>query len=158
MGFWTLKTARVVMTLDRNFDARDQATWASDSRSIRYVETHGGISNIWTLPLTGARPQRLTTFARSIVESLLLKHQLLILNREMPVKQGAGTKKPGKVWPGSKDRQNHPRRPLCSCLHPRSADAPMQRRAMREYLRRPTENTAPQERRTSFVTPVTPRL
>jgi hypothetical protein len=27
-------------------------------------------------------------------------------------------------WPGSKDRQNDPRRPLCSCLHPRSADAP----------------------------------
>jgi len=35
---------------------------------------------------------------------------------------------------------------------------PMQSRAMREHLRCPTENTAPQGRRTSLVTPVTPRL
>ena len=77
----------------------------------------------------------------------------------MPVKQGARTKKSGKVFGQGPKTAKTIRAGLYARVSTQDQQTlPMQSRAMREYLRCPTENTAPQGRRTSFVTPVTPRL
>jgi Tol biopolymer transport system component len=36
--------------------------WAPDGRSVLYVETKAGVSNIWSRPLDGTPPKRLTDF------------------------------------------------------------------------------------------------
>lgn len=36
--------------------------WTTDSRALAYVDTRGGISNIWTQPLAGGEPRQLTDF------------------------------------------------------------------------------------------------
>ncbi|MCA1614892.1 MAG: protein kinase [Acidobacteria bacterium] len=36
--------------------------WTTDSRALAYVDTRGGVSNIWTQPLAGGPPRQLTDF------------------------------------------------------------------------------------------------
>jgi Tol biopolymer transport system component len=36
--------------------------WSTDGRSLTYVETQRGISNLWSQPLTGGSPRQLTDF------------------------------------------------------------------------------------------------
>jgi hypothetical protein len=36
--------------------------WAPDGRAILYIETKAGVSNIWSHPLDGTPPKRLTDF------------------------------------------------------------------------------------------------
>jgi len=36
--------------------------WTPDGRSLTYIDTTGGVSNIWSLPLDGSPPRQLTDF------------------------------------------------------------------------------------------------
>jgi TolB protein len=36
--------------------------WTPDGRSLTYIDTTGGVSNIWSLPLDGSPPKQLTDF------------------------------------------------------------------------------------------------
>jgi Tol biopolymer transport system component len=36
--------------------------WTRDGRALTYIDTRGGVSNIWKLPLDGSPPQQLTDF------------------------------------------------------------------------------------------------
>jgi len=36
--------------------------WTPDGRALTYIDTTGGVSNIWSLPLDGGPPKRLTEF------------------------------------------------------------------------------------------------
>jgi Tol biopolymer transport system component len=41
--------------------------WTTDSRALAYVDTRGGVSNIWTQPLAGGEPRQLTDFDKDEV-------------------------------------------------------------------------------------------
>jgi Tol biopolymer transport system component len=45
-----------------SLNVSSQVTWAPDSRSVVFVKTSGGVSNIWTQSLAGTSPQPVTTF------------------------------------------------------------------------------------------------
>jgi Tol biopolymer transport system component len=36
--------------------------WAPDGKAIDYIQTKGGVTNIWQQPLTGSPPRQLTHF------------------------------------------------------------------------------------------------
>ncbi|MCM3874029.1 MAG: hypothetical protein ND895_25355, partial [Pyrinomonadaceae bacterium] len=36
--------------------------WTSDGRGLTYINTQGGVSNIWRQPLNGGEPVQLTNF------------------------------------------------------------------------------------------------
>ncbi len=36
--------------------------WSKDSRSLTYIDTRGGVSNIWSFPLDDTAPKQLTNF------------------------------------------------------------------------------------------------
>jgi Tol biopolymer transport system component len=46
----------------KSFDVFSQVTWAPDSRSVMFVKTIGGVSNIWAQALTGGSPHPTATF------------------------------------------------------------------------------------------------
>ena len=51
----------------RKFDlpvtaSEDVWRWSPDSRALVYTDTQGGVSNLWRLPLDGARPSQITDF------------------------------------------------------------------------------------------------
>ena len=48
--------------------------WTPDSRSLVYVETRRGVSNVWKLPLTGGTPEQLTKFDSGQIFNLALSH------------------------------------------------------------------------------------
>lgn len=39
-----------------------EVRWAPDGRALAYIDTRGGVSNIWSQPLTGRKPMQLTNF------------------------------------------------------------------------------------------------
>jgi len=46
--------------------------WTPDGRSLVYVETRGGVSNVWRLPLDGGKPVQLTDFDSDQIFNLAL--------------------------------------------------------------------------------------
>lgn len=46
----------------RSFTSLDQIRWTPDGRALTYIDTRGGVSNIWSQPLDGAKPVQLTNF------------------------------------------------------------------------------------------------
>lgn len=45
------------------FDMPDSnVRWAADGRALTYIDTRGGISNIWMQPIDGGQPRQLTNF------------------------------------------------------------------------------------------------
>ncbi|HLL77773.1 MAG TPA: protein kinase [Pyrinomonadaceae bacterium] len=47
----------------KTFDALPLSLeWSPDSRSLCYIDTRGGVSNVWAQPLAGGQPRRLTDF------------------------------------------------------------------------------------------------
>ena len=50
-------------TLDLPVTASEDVwRWSPDSRALVYTDTQGGVSNLWRLPLDGARPAQITDF------------------------------------------------------------------------------------------------
>ncbi|MCM3872506.1 MAG: DPP IV N-terminal domain-containing protein, partial [Pyrinomonadaceae bacterium] len=46
----------------RSFESLDTIRWTSDGRGLTYINTQGGVSNIWRQPLNGGEPVQLTNF------------------------------------------------------------------------------------------------
>ena len=46
----------------KSLDVSSQVTWSPDNRSVMFVKTSGGVSNIWTQSLAGTLQQPVTTF------------------------------------------------------------------------------------------------
>jgi Tol biopolymer transport system component len=44
------------------FNQTQEVKWAADGRSLLYVDTKDGLSNIWSQPLHGGPPKQLTNF------------------------------------------------------------------------------------------------
>ena len=57
--------------------------WMRDGKSVAYVDTHAGISNIWFQPIGGGAPQQLTRFKSDRIFSfgLSIGGQRLVLAR-----------------------------------------------------------------------------
>ncbi len=58
-----------VKTFDiaRTFDWMRGLSWSLDGRAIRYVDTRGGVSNIWSQPVEGGPPKQLTNFKSDLI-------------------------------------------------------------------------------------------
>lgn len=66
LGLIDFATGRTVKTMDlppteRNLD------WTSDGRGIVYVDSRGGVSNIWVQPIDGGAPRQLTNFNSDLI-------------------------------------------------------------------------------------------
>jgi Tol biopolymer transport system component/DNA-binding winged helix-turn-helix (wHTH) protein len=57
--------------------------WTPDARALRYVDTRGGVSNIWQQPLAGGPPQQLTNFTANKIFRLAFSRdgQQLVFER-----------------------------------------------------------------------------
>lgn len=66
LGLIDFATGRTVKTMDlppteRNLD------WTSDGRAVVYVDSRGGVSNIWSQPIDGGAPRQLTNFKSDLI-------------------------------------------------------------------------------------------
>jgi Tol biopolymer transport system component len=65
-GAQTTRTAVVSFADNRRVKTLDAlplaVKWSPDSRSLCYIDTRGGVSNLWAQPLAGGAPRRLTDF------------------------------------------------------------------------------------------------
>ncbi|HJZ67989.1 MAG TPA: hypothetical protein VKF81_07705, partial [Blastocatellia bacterium] len=41
--------------------------WAPDGRAVHYIDTRGGVSNIWSQPVDGGPPKQLTNFKSDLI-------------------------------------------------------------------------------------------
>jgi Tol biopolymer transport system component len=48
--------------------------WSPDGRAITYIETRGGISNIWSQPIEGGEPRQMTSFTADTMVSFSWSH------------------------------------------------------------------------------------
>jgi Tol biopolymer transport system component len=46
----------------RTFGSLDTVRWTPDGHALTYIDTEGGVSNIWSQPLDGGKPVPLTHF------------------------------------------------------------------------------------------------
>ena len=51
-----------IKVFDLPGSAEEDIRWSPDGRSVTYVITQGGVSNIWSYPLNGSQPKQLTDF------------------------------------------------------------------------------------------------
>ena len=56
----TTKTIDIPLT-NANLD------WSADGRSVLYVDTRSGVSNLWSQPIDGSAPQQLTNFKSDLI-------------------------------------------------------------------------------------------
>jgi Tol biopolymer transport system component len=50
------------LIFDAPGDFRRVVRWTSDSAALTFIDTRGGVSNIWRQPLEGGLPQQITNF------------------------------------------------------------------------------------------------
>jgi Tol biopolymer transport system component len=57
--------------------------WASDSRSLVYVSTENGVSNLWSQPIAGGQPKQITHFTSELIDDFSLSRdgKQLLLDR-----------------------------------------------------------------------------
>jgi len=65
-GAQTTRTAVVSFADNQRFKTFDalplNLKWSADSRALTYIDTRGGVSNVWSQPLAGGPARRLTDF------------------------------------------------------------------------------------------------
>jgi Tol biopolymer transport system component len=69
---------------EKHFDiATEILRWALDGRSLLYVRTEGGVSNIWSQPISGGPPKQITHFKSLLLRSFDLSRdgKQLVMNR-----------------------------------------------------------------------------
>jgi TolB protein len=50
-----------------NTSNEDSFVWSPDGKSLTYVDTENGVSNIWSMPVAGGTPKRLTDFTSDLI-------------------------------------------------------------------------------------------
>jgi Tol biopolymer transport system component/DNA-binding winged helix-turn-helix (wHTH) protein len=71
-------------TLPKRFDiAMGSIRWTPDSRSLLYVKNEGGVSNLWSQPLSGEPPRQVTHFNSLLISNfdLSLDGKQLVMSR-----------------------------------------------------------------------------
>jgi Tol biopolymer transport system component len=49
--------------------SRSMIGWTPDGRAVAYVDTRGGVANLWAQPIDGGRAKRLTNFDSDLIYS-----------------------------------------------------------------------------------------
>jgi serine/threonine protein kinase/Tol biopolymer transport system component len=64
VAIYSFDAGRLIKLLDISqfINVRAGLRWSTDGRALTYIDTHGGISNIWSLPLDGGAAKQLTNF------------------------------------------------------------------------------------------------
>ena len=88
---WTVTPMNgvAIMWLDgstpaKHFEIFSEAIgWTPDSRSLLYVKTEGGVSNLWSQPISGEPPKQITHFNSDLIRSFDLSRdgKQLVMNR-----------------------------------------------------------------------------
>jgi serine/threonine protein kinase len=69
---------------EKRFDiATEVLRWAPDGRSLLYVNTENGVSNIWSQPISGGTPKQITHFKSLLLRSFEVSRdgQQIVMNR-----------------------------------------------------------------------------
>ncbi len=53
--------------LPRSVSLPSPVHWSPDGRSLLYVDTRNGVSNLWSQPLDGGQPKQLTDFKSELI-------------------------------------------------------------------------------------------
>ena len=64
-----VKTINLTRTAASSANGQYVFAWMADGRSIAYVDSGGGIPNIWTQPIDGSAPKQLTNFRSQSVNA-----------------------------------------------------------------------------------------
>lgn len=57
----------LIKTLDMPVTSNRVFHWAHDGRALVYIDTRGGVSNLWNQPLDGGAPRRITDFTSDLI-------------------------------------------------------------------------------------------
>jgi Tol biopolymer transport system component len=65
VAIYSFDDGRLVKLLDVSQFIRARAgfRWSTDGRALIFIDTHGGISNLWSLPIDGGAAKQLTNFS-----------------------------------------------------------------------------------------------
>jgi Tol biopolymer transport system component len=63
-------------------------SWTSDGQSLIYVDTLGGVSNIWSQPINGSPKRQLTNFKSDLIFRFALSPD----GRQLALKRGTETR------------------------------------------------------------------
>ena len=63
-------------------------SWTPDGQALMYVDTRGGVSNIWSQPIDGSRPRQLTNFKSDLIFRFALSPD----GRQFVLKRGTQTR------------------------------------------------------------------
>lgn len=67
----------------KRFDIAGLTRWTPDSRSLLYIKNEGGVSNLWSQPISGGTPKQITHFNSELIRSFDLSRdgKQLVMNR-----------------------------------------------------------------------------
>ncbi|HMF56993.1 MAG TPA: protein kinase [Pyrinomonadaceae bacterium] len=63
-----------LLDVPRTVGLPSPALWSSDGRSILYIDTREGVSNIWNQPIDGSSPRQLTNFTSDLIANFAWSH------------------------------------------------------------------------------------
>jgi hypothetical protein len=67
-------TGKLINELPITATFRSIMQWAPDSRSLTYVLTRDGVSNVWSMALSGGTPQQITHFDSGLIFRFAWSH------------------------------------------------------------------------------------
>lgn len=70
-GLVSFDDGKLIKTLDLPSTA-DRPYWSLDGREFLYVDTHGGVGNIWSQPVAGGPPRQVTRFNSEFINDFAL--------------------------------------------------------------------------------------
>ena len=74
---------------EKHFDlATEILRWAPDGRSLLFVTTQSGVSNIWSQPISGGPPKQITHFNSLLIRSFNLSHD----GKQLAMNRGTATR------------------------------------------------------------------
>jgi Tol biopolymer transport system component len=66
LGLIDFETGKTVKTIDIP-PTNNILDWSADGRTVLYVDTRSGVSNIWSQPIAGGPPKQLTHFKSDLI-------------------------------------------------------------------------------------------
>ena len=73
LGLISLETGETVKTIDAP-PTFTTLGWTADGRGVVYVDSRGGVSNLWSQPIDGSAPKQLTNFKSDLIFSFDLSN------------------------------------------------------------------------------------
>lgn len=66
LGLISFMTGETIKTIDTP-PTFANLEWTSDGRGVVYVDSRGGVSNLWSQPIDGSAPRQLTNFKSDLI-------------------------------------------------------------------------------------------